>query len=277
MVTRPKPAPGPAEPAPGWRDAIVGYDPGVDPGTLRANPANAREHGPAQREAIRRTIGQVGWVAPVVVNRRSGLIVDGHARVELAAEAGERVPVVWVDLDADTERQVLATFDPLGYMASYDEHALASLLANVGPVQDDLDRLLASIAADAIESSEPGGIGDILAGDAGDEDDEELAGSMLGILDVSIEDPAIKPERGSTWRLGGNVLHVGDVIAGWDQWVPLLEPDMLLVPYPGPFIAIGLAKSGKRAVLVQPDTYLAGHVLVKWASVNPGDPPQLLP
>ena len=41
-----------------------------------------------------------------------GFVVDGHARVALAISAGERVPVVYVDLSEKEEALILATLDP---------------------------------------------------------------------------------------------------------------------------------------------------------------------
>ena len=71
------------------------------------------------------------------LKRRSGFVVDGHARVALALTRGEAtVPVLYVDLEPDEEALVLATLDPLGTMATADEGKLYDLLADV--TGDDL-------------------------------------------------------------------------------------------------------------------------------------------
>ena len=60
----------------------------------------------------------VGWVQDIIVNRRSGRLVDGRLRLTLALERGEpAVPVVYVDLAPDKEALVLATLDPLAELA----------------------------------------------------------------------------------------------------------------------------------------------------------------
>lgn len=48
-------------------------------------------------------LGEVGWVAEVLVNRTTGNVVDGHLRIELALARDEpTVPVTYVELsDAD--------------------------------------------------------------------------------------------------------------------------------------------------------------------------------
>ena len=74
------------------------------PDQLLANPANWRIHGKAQRAALRDLLGSVGFVAQVIVNRRSGRLVDGHLRVDLARARGEAsIPVTHVDLSEDEE------------------------------------------------------------------------------------------------------------------------------------------------------------------------------
>lgn len=110
--------------APGaWASRIVGEGE-VDPATLEAHPGNHRTHPRRQVAALARVMGDIGWVQRVVVNRRTGRIVDGHARVALAVRQRQAtVPVVWVDLDDDAERTALATYDAIGGLASVDPQA----------------------------------------------------------------------------------------------------------------------------------------------------------
>lgn len=134
---------------PQWENRIVG-DGDADPAELIANPRNWRTHPDNQRAALTAVLGRVGWVQKVVVNRRSGFVVDGHLRVAVAVERGEAsLPVVYVDLDDEEEGIILATFDPIGAMASRDDAIMASLLADVGITGNDtLDALLARLRAD---------------------------------------------------------------------------------------------------------------------------------
>jgi hypothetical protein len=67
-----------------------------------------------------------------MVNRRTGFIVDGHARIEEAIGRGEpSVPVLYVDLAPEEEALVLASFDPIGAMAGQAADRLAELLAGI--------------------------------------------------------------------------------------------------------------------------------------------------
>ena len=60
-----------------------------------------------------RVLTEVGWVQDVIVHKASGFVVDGHAPVALAIKAGEKVPVVYVELDEREEAVILATLDPV--------------------------------------------------------------------------------------------------------------------------------------------------------------------
>ena len=118
-----------------WRSRIVGEGDAA-PEQLLANPQNWRLHPKPQQDALAGVLDQVGYVQRIVVNRRTGHIVDGHLRVELAISRREpTIPVLYVDLSEDEERLILAALDPLAAMAATDSDALASLLAGI-EVQD---------------------------------------------------------------------------------------------------------------------------------------------
>jgi len=92
---------GPSAPVgdPAWRNRIVGSGEEA-PDQLVANPQNWRVHPGNQRDALRGSLATVGWVQQVLVNRRTGHVVDEHARVEEALSRNEAsVPVLYVDLD----------------------------------------------------------------------------------------------------------------------------------------------------------------------------------
>jgi len=100
----------------------------MDPKDLKANKHNFRRHPPRQVVALDQSLNEAGWVLPVLFNRRSGRIVDGHARVRLAKERGEQVPVHVLDLDDAAEQRLLASLDHITALADLDEGALAKLL-----------------------------------------------------------------------------------------------------------------------------------------------------
>jgi hypothetical protein len=104
----------------------------VPPADLVANPLNWRTHPKRQVDALGGLLGEVGWVQRVIVNRTTGHVVDGHARVALATTRGEAtVPVVYVELTPEEERLVLASLDPIGALAGCSREALDTLLTDV--------------------------------------------------------------------------------------------------------------------------------------------------
>jgi hypothetical protein len=137
-----------AAPTAGWRNRITGAGEEA-PDQLLANPANWRIHPKAQQDALAGALDAVGWVQQVLVNRRTGFVVDGHARVALALSRGEpSVPVLYVDLTPDEEALVLATLDPIGAMAGRDDEKLRALLADVTVDDAGLLALLGDLRGD---------------------------------------------------------------------------------------------------------------------------------
>jgi ParB-like chromosome segregation protein Spo0J len=124
------------------------------PSELAANPANWRRHPARQVAALADVISEVGWAGACLYNERTGRLIDGHARREVAIEKGEKVvPVLIGNWSEADERKILATLDPIANQAEVDPDALAALLELVetesDAVQVLLDRLLAGDLVDA--------------------------------------------------------------------------------------------------------------------------------
>jgi DNA modification methylase len=205
-----------------WRSRIVGSG-DEDPTQLLANPANWRTHPVRQRDALRGSLDTVGWVAQILVNRRTGHVVDGHARIEEAISRGEpSVPVLYVDLAEDEERLVLATLDPIGAMAEQSSERLAELLAEITVDDAGLAALLADLAPPKAGLTDPDDLpsvpddaevyvkpGDLwllgehrlLCGDATNAEDvgRLLAGATPTLLAT---DPPYGVQLDQTWRDG---------------------------------------------------------------------------
>ncbi|MBI5960800.1 MAG: hypothetical protein HY866_18820 [Chloroflexi bacterium] len=129
-----------------WRNAIVRSEL-VSPDNLIAHPDNWRVHPAFQRQMLQELLDQVGWVDTVVVNQRTGRILDGHLRVELALKNQEpAVPVDYVDLSETEEKRVLAFLDPITSMALPDRERLAELEKRLPPVSDQAARVLDAMA-----------------------------------------------------------------------------------------------------------------------------------
>lgn len=129
-----------------FQNRIVGE--GIEkPENLLANPANWRLHPQFQQDALKGVLNEIGWVQRVIVNQRTGYVVDGHARVAVAMREGAtEVPVLYVDLSEREEALILATLDPIGGLAGTDGEQLRALLEDVSTGDAALQQLLADMA-----------------------------------------------------------------------------------------------------------------------------------
>lgn len=115
-----------------WANNIVGYVPAVEIADLLANDANPWLHGAKQQEALFAVLDGVGWWDAVKVNRRTGRIVDGHARIVLALRHHQTtVPVLLLDLTEEQERIALATHNHIAKMVAVDSGSLDLLLSDI--------------------------------------------------------------------------------------------------------------------------------------------------
>jgi len=116
------------------------------PDQLLANPANWRIHPKSQQDALNGVLNEVGWVQNVIVNRKTGHLIDGHLRVALALRKHEqKIPVVYVDLSPQEEALVLASLDPLAAMAVTDKEKLDELMKDIQTEDEVVLKMLKEI------------------------------------------------------------------------------------------------------------------------------------
>jgi hypothetical protein len=245
-----------------WRNRIVESGEG-DPEQLLANPKNWRIHPLLQQESLLEILRKVGWVGKVMVNINTGTVIDGHLRVALAIKYEQpAIPIDWVDVSEEEEELILQTFDPIGAMARADRTKIAELAESVFAANEKMQGTLKDIAEGA-------GLPKV-----GRLKPEESTGALLDLIDVAIEDPRHKVHKGEVWRLGHHVLVVLDVMDDWKEWVLWLERhaqaggEIAFIPYPGPFVPLSKVAATVRMVMVQPDKYVAGHILDQYENVN---------
>jgi len=136
-----------------WKNKVVGYEV-VDPLTITANPKNYRRHTGVQREALRDSLDSLNIITPVIVNKTTGHLVDGHARVEEYLNGGVReIPVAYVELTEEEEALALLFLDPIAAMADEDAEALNALLDEVRTDSEGIQRMLSGLAEDAQNST----------------------------------------------------------------------------------------------------------------------------
>ena len=132
-----------------WKSRITGQGE-MPPSELLPNPRNFRTHPLFQKQALGDQLEQLGWIQQVIVNKVTGRLLDGHLRVALALEKGQRrVPVVYVELSETEEALALATLDPLTALAVTDGSKLNELLQQVATQTGQLGDFLSELQGQA--------------------------------------------------------------------------------------------------------------------------------
>jgi len=138
----------------------------VKASALRPNPRNWRTHPPAQRNALRGVLAEVGYAGALLARELpdgSLELIDGHLRAETTPEM--EVPVLILDLNDGEAAKLLALHDPLAGMAEADDEALADLMTQVDTENDAVRALLDGMIAEPeplpSEDSEAASPGDV--------------------------------------------------------------------------------------------------------------------
>lgn len=134
----------PAFTAADWQSRIVRLEK-VDPRKLLAHEFNFRSHPKDQREAMERTLREVGFSSPILVQDGTDRILDGHLRTELAVQYGvELIDALYLDLTDDEANALLTVFDKITGMATISKSKLNELVGTL-PDRDAVRDMLASV------------------------------------------------------------------------------------------------------------------------------------
>lgn len=258
------------------------------PSELRLYHRNARAGNVPAIAGSLRTLDQY---KPVLVNRgthtgRPLEVLAGNHTVKAIRDLAEEYPsderwqvvACWViDVDEDAVQRTVLADNRTAELGGYDDRLLLELLAEVdesaggltgtGFEHDDLAQL------EALLNEEDGEPGEGSEHDDAHPDGEvstraPTTGEMLLIVDVTTADPTTKPAHGSVWSLGHHLLVVarlGDEHQLWSEYLP----DRLLAPYPDPYITTTTTAQERPLLLVQPNEFMAGHLIDKHTSAYP--------
>lgn len=118
-------------------------------GELLPNPKNWRVHPAAQGNALRGILAEVGWADAVLARETADglMLIDGHLRAEVAPD--EKIPVLVLDVSEEEGDKILATLDPLAGLATADAERLDSLLGELDFDNEELQKMLDGLKADA--------------------------------------------------------------------------------------------------------------------------------
>jgi len=113
----------------------------VDPESLIPNVKNNNRHPKEQYDRLKKIISRQGFRVPITVSKRSGFIVCGHLRHEIALQLGMKlVPVIYQDFESEAiEYAHLTAENEVARWAELDKHAVYTELENLE--LDDIELL----------------------------------------------------------------------------------------------------------------------------------------
>lgn len=223
---------------------------------------NPRQLTDRQARDLGESLTKFGLVQPLVANADFSLI-GGHQRKHVLALIDDYGPDAVVDVRIPDR------------MLSPRECEELNVRLNKNTGEWDFDALANYFDVDDLlnwgfNEMELGLLGEGAEGEAGEYSD----GSLLELLAVTIDEPRHEVTSGDVWRVGHHYLICVDVLVGWEYWVDFLVGDAIFAPYPGPLVPLTNKASDRydhRLVMVQPDPYIAGHILDRYADVHGED------
>lgn len=235
-------------------------------GDIAHNPGNWKDHGDEQLEPLADLLIEIGFAGVPLAyhSERTGVLTfaDGHGRKELSPDYVGHVAIL--DINDEEADMLLMMYDPIAEAAKTNKAKLGDLMKRVNTDKPSLQAFIGTLA-DKYELFQGGEGGE---GGSGGSD-----GSLLALVDVTIENPKHVVLPGDVWVLGGrHVLICSEIVDGYGAWVPYLvgaiPTEVLFCPYPGPYIGISKKAEKVRLIMVQPDVYVAGHILDRYVDVK---------
>jgi hypothetical protein len=240
---------------------------------------NARTHSAEQVAQIAASIQEFGFTNPILVASNDGILA-GHGRLAAAKDLGlTEVPVVVLDHLTPTQRRAYVLADnKLALNAGWDDELLQQEIAALSMVDFDLgllgwsdDELAGLLDPEGIDSATEwqGDDDGTRTEEEESEEGEKSDGSLLALIDIAIDEPKHQVEKGDIWKVGPHLLFICSVMTDWEVWSKYLNDEkVVFCPYPGPFVPLGEKAEDHVLVMVQPDRYVAGHLLDRYAEVK---------
>ena len=166
---------------------------------LHPDPANPRRIGDTELEALERSIGEFGFLDPVIARREDRVVIGGHQRLVAARRLGmTEVPVVLVDLTVEQSRLLNLALNRIS--GAWDEALLARLLADLQQTPD-LDLSLSGFGEDEVAKL-------LRTLETREKRDRPEHFDLDDALEQATKEP--KTGRGDVWLLGPHRLLCGD-------------------------------------------------------------------
>lgn len=210
----------------------------------------------------------------VLAGNHTLIAIRNLAEREPGDKRWQRVLVHTIDVDDDRASRIVLADNRTSELGGFDQGALEGLLTalpdldGTGYTSDDLESL--SAAVDSWSDSALGS-GDTDEEDAKGRERADDAGTMLALIDVTVADPRHQPEHGSVWTMGRHTLVVAKLSEEHRLWSEFLIEGTVFAPYPEPYLSTTDNALVSPYLFVQPNKYLAGHLLDKHTSAFPDE------
>jgi hypothetical protein len=224
---------------------------------------NPNTHSKAQIAQIVASMREFGWTIPALVDE-GGMLIAGHGRLEAAKQIGlTLIPVIVARGWSNAQKRAYVIAD--NQIAANSEWNPALLKSELA----ELKALGFDVTVTGFSDPE---LAELLKVADDEVADGEEQGRLLELINITIAEPKHEPEHGDHYILSGrHHLLICGVIRDHHRWAPLLTPGTLFAPFPGPFVPFAERVGDDALVMVQPDRYIAGHMLDRYAETHGED------
>ena len=186
------------------------------------NPRKDLKSGDTEYEKLKRSIEHFGYVEPIIVNDRTGLVVGGHQRVKVLKDLGyTEIEVVHVDLDDTNEKALNIALNKIS--GDWDAEKLEDLLRELN-VDTDIDMMLTGFDTSELDTLFSGAMKELDELDKENnkkksKKDRERLNEEENIVDENTFDEEeelrkaienTKAKSGDLYKLGNHYLLCGD-------------------------------------------------------------------
>lgn len=184
------------------------------------NPRIELKPGMVEYEKLKKSIQEFGYVEPIIVNDRTGLIIGGHQRLTVLKDLGyEEVDVVHVDLDSEYEKALNIALNKIS--GDWDADKLEDLLRDIdlntnldieftGFSRDEVDTLFGKVDLDIDKNKDDSINNDTDDYDSNtDDEDDDTDDNIQECIKVSkLQKLYGLPYQGSKSRIADIIINV---------------------------------------------------------------------
>lgn len=254
---------------------------------LYPSQRNYRSHPESQIKMLKASLERFGQVRSIVCQPNAdgsytilaghGIVQAAQALVDVDTHCYERFSHLRADLVPESWDRIaceayIVADNNLNQHAEDDTELLVQLLqeqqdagydlASLGSDEETLRQMLQTLGDEILLSSDDGE-------NNTDTQQSSEKGSLLALLDVTLAEPRHEVHTGDIWTLGRHVLLCVHVFRDWPIWTQYLRGEQtLFLPFPGPMAVLSDKGASHTLVLVQPDTYIAGHILDRYTDIH---------